>query len=296
MVEFSSHLCLSWRFPNNISPFHSLWWRLYQGFLRKVSSKEQNQGSPNFMKITSTSSAFHGTVTDMPHWQWEPELVTLLGSRGNDIWCIDQYNKWKKFGPGLNTGVDSFIGQIKWLKEEEKDYLTDNEDREKISCLGSELENLQPLLVDQDEYYTGGCNRGLGAENNAMWDENYHLLPRGTLAAPHTQVICENKRDILLILMNRTRPAVAVRRIVGMWYIPALPWAGIVKQRFMWVFKLPAQNGSRFNLEGPNRMGAKDDVNVLFVKVNGVESEHHRLLLAGVDIYVPSVRRFYIRL
>ncbi|KAF9254085.1 hypothetical protein L218DRAFT_812290, partial [Marasmius fiardii PR-910] len=35
---------------------------------------------------------------------------------GNDIWYIDQHDKWKKFGLGLHTGVDPFIGQIKWLK------------------------------------------------------------------------------------------------------------------------------------------------------------------------------------
>ncbi|KAG7089711.1 hypothetical protein E1B28_011366 [Marasmius oreades] len=59
--------------------------------------------------------------------QWEPDLVRewkharlrhkhFWAAGGNDLWCIDQHDKWKKFGLGLHTGVDPFIGQIKWLK------------------------------------------------------------------------------------------------------------------------------------------------------------------------------------
>ncbi|KAF9257747.1 hypothetical protein L218DRAFT_1005789 [Marasmius fiardii PR-910] len=82
---------------------------------------------------------------------------------------------------GSICGLPEHLEQLPTLKdfqldgynqEEEEDYLTNNQDREMIACLGSELENLQPLLVDQDEYYMGECNGGLGAENDVMWDGN----------------------------------------------------------------------------------------------------------------------------
>ncbi|KAF9254746.1 hypothetical protein L218DRAFT_951323 [Marasmius fiardii PR-910] len=61
--------------------------------------------------------------------------------------------------------------QLDGYNQEEVDYLT-NQNREMIACLGSELENLQLLLVDQDNCYMGECNGRLGAENDVMWDEN----------------------------------------------------------------------------------------------------------------------------
>ncbi|KAK1225454.1 hypothetical protein PQX77_011603 [Marasmius sp. AFHP31] len=59
--------------------------------------------------------------------QWEPDLVRERKHRrlrrkrfwaagAADVWCVDQHDKWKKYGLGLHTGVDPFIGQIKWLR------------------------------------------------------------------------------------------------------------------------------------------------------------------------------------
>ncbi|KAK0191840.1 hypothetical protein F5146DRAFT_1102151 [Armillaria mellea] len=33
-----------------------------------------------------------------------------------DLWCVDQHDKWKKFGLRLHMGLDPFTGVIKWLK------------------------------------------------------------------------------------------------------------------------------------------------------------------------------------
>ncbi|PBK68632.1 hypothetical protein ARMSODRAFT_887685, partial [Armillaria solidipes] len=33
-----------------------------------------------------------------------------------DLWCVDQHDKWKKFGLRLHIGLDPFTGVIKWLK------------------------------------------------------------------------------------------------------------------------------------------------------------------------------------
>ncbi|KAI6145417.1 hypothetical protein BKA82DRAFT_129707 [Pisolithus tinctorius] len=33
----------------------------------------------------------------------------------NDLWAIDQHNKWLKFGLGLHTGIEPFSGRIMWI-------------------------------------------------------------------------------------------------------------------------------------------------------------------------------------
>ncbi|KAJ8077842.1 hypothetical protein PM082_002282 [Marasmius tenuissimus] len=59
--------------------------------------------------------------------QWEPDLVRerkkgrlrrkrFWAAGAADVWCVDQHDKWKKYGIGLHTGVDPFIGQVKWLR------------------------------------------------------------------------------------------------------------------------------------------------------------------------------------
>ncbi|EEB91688.1 hypothetical protein MPER_09919, partial [Moniliophthora perniciosa FA553] len=35
---------------------------------------------------------------------------------GNDIWAVDQHDKWKRFGLGLHLCVDPFLGHLKWLR------------------------------------------------------------------------------------------------------------------------------------------------------------------------------------
>lgn len=34
----------------------------------------------------------------------------------NDIWAVDQHDKWKKFGLALHTSVDPFPGVVGWQK------------------------------------------------------------------------------------------------------------------------------------------------------------------------------------
>lgn len=34
----------------------------------------------------------------------------------NDIWAVDQHDKWLQFGLALHTGIEPFSGQILWLK------------------------------------------------------------------------------------------------------------------------------------------------------------------------------------
>ncbi|KAI6152555.1 hypothetical protein BKA82DRAFT_4338062 [Pisolithus tinctorius] len=34
----------------------------------------------------------------------------------NDIWPVDQHDKWLRFGLGLHTGIEPFSGQILWMK------------------------------------------------------------------------------------------------------------------------------------------------------------------------------------
>jgi len=34
----------------------------------------------------------------------------------NDIWAIDQHDKWLQFGLALHTGIEPFSGRILWIK------------------------------------------------------------------------------------------------------------------------------------------------------------------------------------
>lgn len=34
----------------------------------------------------------------------------------NDIWAIDQHDKWLRFGLALHIGIEPFSGRILWLK------------------------------------------------------------------------------------------------------------------------------------------------------------------------------------
>lgn len=58
---------------------------------------------------------------------YEPELIRqrkacrLLQHRFwaagvNDIWAVDQHDKWKRFGLALHTGIEPFSGKILWMK------------------------------------------------------------------------------------------------------------------------------------------------------------------------------------
>src|SRR4051794_21589724 len=34
----------------------------------------------------------------------------------NDLWAVDQHDKWKKFGLALHTSIDQFPGKTHWMK------------------------------------------------------------------------------------------------------------------------------------------------------------------------------------
>jgi hypothetical protein len=34
----------------------------------------------------------------------------------NDLLCVDQHDKWKKYGLALHTGIEPFVGHIQWLQ------------------------------------------------------------------------------------------------------------------------------------------------------------------------------------
>ena len=34
----------------------------------------------------------------------------------NDIWAVDQHDKWQSFGLKLHTGIEPFSGRILWMK------------------------------------------------------------------------------------------------------------------------------------------------------------------------------------
>ncbi|KZT56061.1 hypothetical protein CALCODRAFT_413280, partial [Calocera cornea HHB12733] len=59
--------------------------------------------------------------------QYEPDLIhsrrsarlqrKRFWSAGvNDIWCMDQHDKWSRFGLRLHTGIEPYSGMILWLK------------------------------------------------------------------------------------------------------------------------------------------------------------------------------------
>ena len=58
---------------------------------------------------------------------YEPELLRqqkvnhlkcccFWAARVNDIWAINQHNKWLHFGLALHTGIEPFSGHILWTK------------------------------------------------------------------------------------------------------------------------------------------------------------------------------------
>lgn len=44
----------------------------------------------------------------------KPRVFYSLGA--NEIWALDQHDKWKRFGLWLHVGLDVFSGKILWLK------------------------------------------------------------------------------------------------------------------------------------------------------------------------------------
>ena len=42
------------------------------------------------------------------HWFWAAGV--------NNIWTVDQHDKWKWFGLALHTGIEPFLGRILWMK------------------------------------------------------------------------------------------------------------------------------------------------------------------------------------
>ena len=69
----------------------------------------------------------HRTVMREYFLTYEPELLRqqkvnrlkcrrFWAARVNDIWAIDQHNKWLCFGLTLHTGIEPFSGRILWTK------------------------------------------------------------------------------------------------------------------------------------------------------------------------------------
>ncbi|KAI6098335.1 hypothetical protein EDD16DRAFT_1498470, partial [Pisolithus croceorrhizus] len=34
----------------------------------------------------------------------------------NDIWAVDQHDKWLRYGLALHTGIEPFSGKILWIR------------------------------------------------------------------------------------------------------------------------------------------------------------------------------------
>jgi len=39
-----------------------------------------------------------------------------LAAGVNDIWAVDQHDKWKRFGLVLHTGINPFARHTRWMK------------------------------------------------------------------------------------------------------------------------------------------------------------------------------------
>lgn len=59
--------------------------------------------------------------------EYEPDLIRERKARRlkrkrfwsagvNDIWCVDQHDKWKRFGLYLHIGTEPYSGYILWLR------------------------------------------------------------------------------------------------------------------------------------------------------------------------------------
>ncbi|KAH9915480.1 hypothetical protein B0H21DRAFT_664705, partial [Amylocystis lapponica] len=75
----------------------------------------------------------------------------------NDVWCMDQHDKWRKFELYLHIGMEPFSGRILWLKI----WWTNRNPRlicgwycDTVQSLGGRI----PLLTQSD----------LGTENNGI--------------------------------------------------------------------------------------------------------------------------------
>jgi hypothetical protein len=66
------------------------------------------------------------TISDYFH-RYEAELILERKARRlkrnrfwsagvNDIWSVDQHDKWKRFGLALHLGMEPYSGKILWLR------------------------------------------------------------------------------------------------------------------------------------------------------------------------------------
>ncbi|KAK7030365.1 hypothetical protein VNI00_008426 [Paramarasmius palmivorus] len=94
--------------------------------LRQQYPKAGRQDIINLLWTERQKRVSRRTVEDYFH-RYEKDLVRQRRHRrlrrkrfwaagGNDLWCVDQHDKWKRYGLGLHTAVDPFLGNIKWLK------------------------------------------------------------------------------------------------------------------------------------------------------------------------------------
>lgn len=68
-----------------------------------------------------------------------------------DVVCVDQHDKWKKFGLALHTGVEPFIGELEWIRV----WWTNNNPRLIASYYLDWVEETGcELIVFQEETYS----------------------------------------------------------------------------------------------------------------------------------------------
>jgi hypothetical protein len=71
-------------------------------------------------------SSNRSVISDYFH-EYEPQLLLQRKAKRfrrkrfwaagvNDVWCVDQHDKWKRFGLALHLGVEPFSGKLLWLR------------------------------------------------------------------------------------------------------------------------------------------------------------------------------------
>ncbi|KAG1874867.1 hypothetical protein F4604DRAFT_1880769 [Suillus subluteus] len=68
---------------------------------------------PNVGAREMVNLLFHESVVISYFPIHEPELIQ---QRVNDIFAVDQHDKWLKYGLGLHTGIEPFSGHIMWIR------------------------------------------------------------------------------------------------------------------------------------------------------------------------------------
>ena len=88
----------------------------------------QFQGkSRQWTRLHASTYHLHRTVIQEYFLTYEPHLLNkrkanrlkrrrFWAAGVNDIWAVDQHDKWLRFGLALHTGIEPFSGRILWTK------------------------------------------------------------------------------------------------------------------------------------------------------------------------------------